>query len=64
MKQGVRRLAWSMRVYVSMCLIVLRNSSIGVVAFALFCFWSISMKWNFFRKFRMISDLGSVSWDF
>lgn len=51
-------------VYVSTCLIDFRNSNIGGVAFALFCFSFISMKWNFSRKFRMIPALGSVSWDF
>lgn len=57
-------LEWAVRVYVSVCLVVLRNSNSGGVAFALFCFSSTSMKWNLFRKFRIISALGSVSWDF
>ena len=43
---------------------VLRNFSIGGVAFALLWFSSSSMKWNLFRKFRIISALGSLSWDF
>jgi len=59
-----RGLEWAVRVYVSICLTDFRNSNSGGAAFALFCFSSSSMKWNLFRKFRIISALDSVSWDF